>query len=97
MRRDWEKSRETTADLWKDTGETRVHKLDKECECWRLSKGPWEDCEQDCFETYSGYKSGKMLNWNKLNGEGRKVELLPSVPALRIYQFTTLHSNRTSM
>ena len=81
----------------KDTGETRVQSLGKECECWRLSNDPWADCNQDCFEADSGYKSGKTLDWNKLNGEGRKVELLLSVPALRIYQFATLHANRTSM
>lgn len=78
----------------KDTSEKRVQNLGKECECWRLSKDPWADCEQDCFEAYTDYKSGKTLNWNKLNGEGRQVELLLSVTALRIYQFITLHSNR---
>lgn len=75
----------------------RVQILGYECECWRLSKDPWADCDQDCFEADSGYKSGKTLDWNKINGEGRKVELLLSVPALRIYQFAPLRSNRTSM
>lgn len=79
------------------TGEMRVQNLGKESKCWRLSNDPWADCDQDCFEADSDHKSGKTLDWNKLNGEGRKMEFLLSVPALRIYQFATLHLNRTSM
>lgn len=63
----------------------RVQILGYECECWRLSNDPWADCDQDCFEEDSGYKSGKTLDCNKINGDGRKVELLLSLPALRIY------------
>lgn len=62
-----------------------------------LSKGPWADCDQDCFEAYSGYKSGKKINWKKANGESRKVELPHSVADLKICRFTTLSSYWTFM
>lgn len=81
----------------KDTGEMRVQNLGKDCKCWRLSKDPWADSDQGCFEADSGYKAGKTLEWSKLNGNSGKAELLLSVTASRIYQFATLHSNRMSM
>lgn len=67
------------------------------CKTWMrgASAGDSKDaragCNQDCFEADPGSKSGK-----RLNGKGRKAELILSVPSLRIYQFATLHSNRIS-
>lgn len=61
------------------------------------SKDAWAGCNHDCFEVDSGSESGKALGRSKINGKGRKVELIISVPSSRIYQFATLHSNRISM
>lgn len=72
------------------------------CKTWMRSasagdsKDAWAGCNQDCFEADPGSKSGKTLNGSKINGKGRKAELILSVPSLRIYQFATLHSNRIS-
>lgn len=61
------------------------------------SRNAWAGCNQDCFEADSGSKSGKTLDRSKINGKGRKVELIILVPSLRIYQLAALHSNRISM
>lgn len=61
------------------------------------SKDAQAGCNQGCFEADSGSKSGKTLEGSKINGKCKKVELILSLPSLRIYQFATLHSNRISL